>query len=139
MGVNTFIFEALFAVVPILVVVIFAFAIAMIVSPKLRGKMMARQIKAQKQMIEESKDDLIDISTTTAGIGIASNKEVLDQNAEVLKDIELRKAEIEASGIEVKARAVKKGFGSVGSIYCKYCGAVIDNDSTFCKYCGREQ
>ena len=41
--------------------------------------------------------------------------------------------------LKIKAEAVKEGFASNGvkTMYCKFCGAKIDNDSKFCKECGK--
>ena len=53
------------------------------------------------------------------------------QNAEILSD-----------GIEIKARAMKKGFSDkveTNQIFCKNCGKTIDENSKFCKFCGKEQ
>ncbi|MDR3217175.1 MAG: hypothetical protein LBT55_07230 [Clostridiaceae bacterium] len=36
-------------------------------------------------------------------------------------------------------RADGFGYGAKDTIYCKYCGEVIDADSMFCKACGRKQ
>ena len=101
---------------------IFILVFAMMFSPKLRGKMMSKQVKSMKYMMDESKDDIQSISTNMA---------------DATKD-----------GIETTTRAIKKGFTEEDSIYCKYeedsiyckyCGAKIDKDSKFCKSCGKEQ
>jgi hypothetical protein len=131
--------EVMFIIVPILVALIFIFSIAMILSPKLRGKMMARQIKATKHMIDHSKDDLKDIYTTTADIGIKGKKSVLDENADIMKEMAVMEADINSSRYETMARSLKKGFEDEKNIYCKHCGASIDSDSKFCKKCGKEQ
>ena len=99
-------------VVPIMIVCIFTFTFLMLFSPKLRAKFFAHQMKAQKYMLEE--------------------------NEEMLKDINRKTANISKDGIEITARAVKKGF-SGETIYCKHCGNSIDADSKFCKVCGKEQ
>ncbi|MBP3920199.1 MAG: zinc ribbon domain-containing protein [Bacilli bacterium] len=105
--------DALSIIVPIFMALVFVFVIAQIVSPKFRGKMMSRQMKSVKYMMDESKDDIESISTNMA-------------NAT-------------KGGIETTARAIKKGFTDEGDIYCKHCGSKIDNDSKFCKICGKEQ
>ena len=105
-------FDAMFVIVPVFIGIVFVFTIAMFISPKLRGKMMSRQIKAQKYMIDESKEDL---------------KSISDTMAYVTKD-----------GVKTTARAIKEGL-TEESIFCKYCGSEIDEDSKFCKKCGKEQ
>lgn len=101
------------AFIPILIAfagIIFVFAL--IFSPKLMGKFASRRIKATKYMVEESKDDLKDISTNMA---------------EATKD-----------GIKIATGAIRDGF--VGdTIFCKHCGSSIEKDSKFCKECGKKQ
>lgn len=105
-------FELMFIIVPLFIGITFIFTIAMIISPKLRGKMMSRQIRASKYMMDESKEDL---------------KSISDGMAYATKD-----------GIKTTARAIKEGF--VGEfVYCKHCGSKIESDSKYCKECGKEQ
>ena len=82
-------------------------------SPKARAKMMSKQVKSMKYMMDESKEDIHSISTDMA---------------DATKD-----------GIETTTRAIKKGFTEEDGIYCKHCGSKIDADSKFCKSCGKEQ
>ncbi len=99
-------------VIIIVTVLIFAFTFIIMFSPKVRGKILSRQVKSIKYMLNESKDDIQNISTNMA---------------DATKD-----------GIETTARALKKGL-TEESIYCKHCGNKIDKDSRFCKICGKEQ
>lgn len=105
-------FDAIFIIVPIFIGLVFVFMVAMLVSPKFRGKLMSHQVKATKYMMDESKEDF---------------KSISDNMAYATKD-----------GIKTTARAIKEGF-SKDSIYCKHCGSEIDSDSKFCKKCGKEQ
>ena len=130
--------EILFYIVPILIGITFIMTIALMVSPKLRGKLMSRQIKATKHMMDYSKEDLKDILSTSADIGINAEKEILDNNEETMMENATRKANINKKGIEIKANAIKEGL-NVSKIYCKHCGKLIDEDSKFCKSCGKEQ
>lgn len=127
-------FNIIFTIVPILVVCIFIFTFAMILSPKLRGKMMSKQMKSLKYMMEDSEEILTDLSKSAINV----QKNILDENEDTLKDIATKKANISKKGIETTVRAIKKGLDKE-VIYCKHCGSSIDSDSKFCKNCGKEQ
>ena len=105
-------FEIMFIIVPIFVLVIWVFAIAMIFSPKLRAKFMGKQIKATKYMMDENEEDL---------------RSIANKNADISKE-----------SIETTVRAIKRGI-TEDEVFCKYCGKSIDSDSKFCKNCGKEQ
>lgn len=130
--------EILFYIVPILIGLSFIFTIALMVSPKLRGKWMSRQIKATKHMIKYSKEDLKDIISTSKEVEINAEKEVLDNSEDIMKENVIRKANINKEGIEIATTAIKNGLSN-NKIYCKYCGKLIDGDSKYCKVCGKEQ
>lgn len=127
-------FDILFIIVPILIACGFIFTFAMIFSPKLRGKMMSRQFKSIKYMMDESKDDFADIANSAINI----KKNILDNNEDVLTKMVNQEANIIKGGVETTARAIKKGI-TEDKIYCKHCGSPIDSDSKFCKSCGKEQ
>ena len=135
---SVIILEILFFIIPILVVLTFIFTIALMVSPKLRGKWMSKQIEATKHMMEYSKDDLKDILSTSKSVEVNAEKEILDNNEEIMKDNINRKANISKEGIEITAKAIKEGLTN-NKVYCKYCGKLIDSDSKYCKVCGRAQ
>lgn len=135
---SVIILEILFFIIPILVVLTFIFTIALMVSPKLRGKWMSKQIEATKHMMEYSKDDLKDILSTSKSVEVNAEKEILDNNEEIMKDNVTRKANINKEGIEITAKAIKEGLTN-NKVYCKYCGKLIDSDSKYCKACGRAQ
>ena len=84
-------------------------------------------MKDLMKQAESMMDDMIEV-----------RKRILDKHEEDLKDLSLREANIEKEGIKVKAKALKDGFVNE-SIYCKYCGELIDSDSIFCKKCGKKQ
>lgn len=108
---NFDLFNIIFIVVLIIMLLTFVFIIVMIFFPKIRGKIMSHQIKATKYMIDEAQDDLTDIATKTANIA---------------KD-----------GIKITTRAIKEGL-SENHIFCKYCGESIAEDSKYCKKCGKK-
>ena len=129
-------FNVIFTVVMIFSLLIFGFVFAMILSPKLRSKMMKHQIKATKYMMEDSQEELSDIAAVSSNIAIKSRKKVLDENEELLTEMATRNASINKEGVEITARAIKKGL-SKQVVHCKYCGKEIDDDSVFCKFCGK--
>jgi hypothetical protein len=90
-------------------------------SPKGRAKWMGEQIKAMQYMVDENKESLEDLGTTTGNIGVNVQKNIIDQNEEKLKDIATKKAEISKEGVEITARAIKDGFTDNDTIYCKHC------------------
>lgn len=99
---------------------------------------MSKQIEATKHMMEYSKDDLKDILSTSKSVEVNAEKEILDNNEEIMKDNVTRKANINKEGIEITAKAIKEGLTN-NKVYCKYCGKLIDSDSKYCKVCGRAQ
>ena len=103
-------------VIAVLACSIIIFVILSLFSPRVQGKMMK----------------------TTAKTGTIAEKEILDENEDIMSSNERRKANIKKEGIEVTARAIKDGLTS-NKIYCRYCGASIESDSRFCKNCGKEQ
>lgn len=135
---NNPIFDLMFIIVPIFIGCTFIFTFVMILSPKLRGKFMSRQLRATKYMIDESKDDITDIATTASDVLIKAQKNILDENEEVLKDIATRNANISKDSIEITARAIKDGL-TKDTIFCKHCGKTIEEDSKYCKHCGQQQ
>ena len=91
-----------FVVVSLMVGALFIFIIAQMVSPKFRGKLLSRNIKATKYMMDESKDDI---------------KSISDDLANATK-----------GGIETTVRSIKKGITEDDGVYCKHCDAEISND-----------
>ncbi len=130
--------EELFIIVPIVIVVGLVALLVMLVSPKLRGKLMSRQMRSTRYMLEESKDDLEKMVATMGSIAARSKKGILDQNEDILRENATRSANISKDAIEITTSAIRKGLKG-NSIYCKHCGKKIDEDSTFCKFCGKEQ
>ena len=126
-------FNVMFIIIPIFIVLVFVFVIAMIISPKLRGKMMSRQFKSMRYMMEESKDDFSKIGNSLIDV----KKNILDQNEDALTDMANKEAKIKSVGIKSAAKAIKEGL-TENSVYCKHCGAAIDADSKFCKSCGKK-
>ena len=128
------IMDIMFIIVPIFIAIVFILVIVTMISPKFRGKMMSKQIKATKYMMEEVKDDLADMSS----IAIKTGKKIVDENEDTLRDLANKNANIKKDVLETTVRAIKKGFTEEEKVFCKYCGSKINNDSKFCKNCGKE-
>lgn len=79
-------------------------------NPNLQGKILSKQVKSLRNMMDESKD--------------------------TLKSLADDMTDINADSIEATAKAVKKGLTSDDDITCAHCGKKIDKDSKYCKYCG---
>ena len=134
---NNFIFSIVPIIIGVMVIAVFIFVISMMISPKLRGKLMSRQIKSLKYMADYSKEDLENISSTLGEVSINSAKNILDKNEDKLMDITEKTAEMSSVKVEKIARAIKKGL-TEEEVFCKHCGKKISSDSKFCKYCGKE-
>jgi len=128
-------------IIPIIIFIIASsiiiFTIVFMLSPKLQGKWMSRQIKSLKHMTDYSKDDLESIISSMGDISINSTKNIIDENEEKLTDIVEKGSNLSSIAVEKTARAIKKGL-TENNIYCKHCGKSIDSDSKFCKSCGKE-
>ena len=131
-------FDAMFVIVPVIMVIIMAFGITMAISPKARGKWMSKQIKATKYMLDDAKEDLKSMGTTAGNVGVNIKKNILDENEDTLKDMAKREANINKEYIEVTAKAIKEGLSSNNKVYCKHCGKKIDEESKYCMYCGKK-
>ena len=125
--------KILFVIVPIFIIIMFVFTFAMIFSPKLRGKMLSKQIKATKYMLDDVGEDLEDLGSNA--INIKSN--ILSRNEQELRNISSMEANIEKEKVRTISRAIKEGFSD--TLYCKHCGEVIAGDSKYCSYCGKKQ
>lgn len=132
-------FSIVFMVVSVVIAAVFTFTILSILSPKFRGKMMSRQIRATKHMVDYSKEDLENIGSDLGSVVIKTKKSILDEHEEDLKEIANREANIKKGYVKTMASAIHEGLNDNDTIYCKHCGGMIDSDSTFCKHCGKEQ
>ena len=158
----------MFYIVPVIIGIVFVFVIAFIISPKLRGRMMAREIKAMKHMMDAGKEDLKDIASTGGEVMADSAQRILKENMDTLEDIGARAGKIQAETVrrvldenadaiggtfektvDMAAPSVKKMVSAVAEgikegmeeaqVFCKSCGAKIDADSELCKHCGAKQ
>lgn len=110
--VYNYVFWIFFVLIAVFIFLSFIFVFASILSPKFRGKLMSRQVKASKYMMDESKEDI---------------KSIVDDMVYASED-----------GIAKTTNAVKKGL-TEDLMYCKKCGSLITSDSLYCKNCGSKQ
>ena len=68
-----------------------------------------------------------------------SAKYIINENKDDLTNITNTSADIVGGAVTRTAKAIKKGLTEKESVFCKHCGAQIDADSKFCKKCGKEQ
>ncbi len=69
---------------------------------------------------------------------IKTQKHIINDNREDLKDIANTQADVSKDAVKTVASAVKDGLEDE-KMFCKHCGKEIDKDSKFCQYCGKEQ
>lgn len=136
--------DILFYIVPISIGLVAIFIFATILSPKLRGKILSSQIRSTKHMLDYSKEDLQDLMTTTASMGIDAEKAILDKKEDTMRNNATRKANINKDSIEITTKAIKDGLtnsnvSNQNTKYCKECGKKIPSDAKFCAYCGEKQ
>lgn len=136
--------DILFYIVPIFIGLVAIFIFATILSPKLRGKILSSQIRATKHMLDYSKEDLQDLMTTTASMGIDTEKAILDKKEDTMRNNATKKANINKDSIEITTKAIKDGLtnsnvSNQNTKYCKECGKKIPSDAKFCAYCGEKQ
>lgn len=126
-----------FVVITIIAFGIVLFTFVIIFSPKLRAKMMSRNVKSLKYMTDYSKKDIEDIVKNIGDISINSKHKILTENKNKIKEITNIGKEALRDSIKNTLNTVKKSFKD--NNYCKYCGKTIDIDSKYCKFCGENQ
>lgn len=98
--------DVLIAIVPVLVVCTFVFTFVMILSPKARGKWMAKQLEATKYMMEASKDTMKDIGKASAEV----QHDIIEENKDTMKETADMQAEIHKDAVKTTVKAVKDGL-----------------------------
>ena len=116
------------------VIIIFVVTFLFMFNPKIRGGMMKSNMKSVSSMLSGSEGSLESLTESM----IKMKKNIIENNEEDLKELSRKSAEIRSDGVEITARAIKKGLTTDEGIFCKYCGKKIDADSQHCKYCGKE-
>ena len=128
-------------IIPIIIFIVAAsiiiFTFIFMLSPKLQGKWMSRQIKSLRHMTDYSKEDLENIISSMGDISVNSTNNIIDNNEDKLTNIVEKTSDLSSIAVEKTARAIKKGL-TEKNVYCKYCEKTIDTDSGFCKHCGKE-
>lgn len=72
------------------------------------------------------------------GKNIKAAKYLLDDNKDILQELSDTSAKISENAIKTRVKAFKEGLRDE-TMYCKHCGEVIDSNSNFCKKCGQKQ
>lgn len=118
----------------------FIFIFVNIFSSKSRAKMMSKQVKAMRHMVDYSKEDLEELMTDLGSVSANVQNNIVNENEDVLRNVANKTADINKDAIETTIGAIKRGWdgNNTSAQFCKYCGKKIDDDSRFCKYCGKE-
>ena len=93
-------------VIGVLACSIIIFVILSLFSPRVQGKMMSKQIKSVKHMMDYSKDDLKELMKTTAKTGTIAKKEKHEKNERIWSPAS-RKAESQVR-LRRRRKAVQK-------------------------------
>lgn len=105
------------------------------ITPWGREKIMKYRINEKRRLMANLKEDIKDMSKEESEL----KKAIYEDSEDVLKDIAIKEADIASSGDRIRAQVFKDVFSDKVTIYCKYCGKAIDNDSIYCKHCGQKQ
>ncbi|MCF0112228.1 MAG: zinc ribbon domain-containing protein [Erysipelotrichaceae bacterium] len=133
-------FDAIFTIMLVITLLGFGFVIVSIFSPTVRSKMMGRQIRMTKRVLDDNYDTIRDLSGTAADLGVDIQKDIYDRHEDDYHDLAKRKASVYKDADSDIAKAMKEGFSdSSRRTTCRYCGQTIDADSRFCNHCGKQQ
>ena len=75
---------------------------------------------------------------TMSKLHVKTTKYMQQELKDELKDISITNQEIRNESLKRDAKAIKEGFTSGDTVFCKYCGGEIEKDSIFCKFCGKK-
>lgn len=129
--------KIIFIVATVFIGSTFIFVFAMFFSPKLKGKIMSREISAFKHMMNYSKNDVKNIKENMGNISIDSKHDILMQNKNKIKEINNIYYETKKDSIKNTIKDIKGELKN--GCYCKFCEKKIDTDSKYCKNCGKRQ
>lgn len=129
--------KIIFIVATVFIGSTFIFVFAMFFSPKLKGKIMSREISAFKHMMNYSKNDVKNIKENMGNISIDSEHDILMQNKNKIKEINNIYYETKKDSIKNTIKDIKGELKN--GCYCKFCKKKIDTDSKYCKSCGKRQ
>ena len=68
-------------------------------------------------------------------LSIKTAKYLQEENKDELKQITSTSAEIVSEALTTTVQTIKEGLKE--TMFCKHCGKEIDADSKFCKHCGK--
>lgn len=128
------VFNIVFIITLIISIGFFVFVVLMIFSPAMRSKMIGRQLKATKRMLDDNKDTIKDIHNLQADIAIESADNILDKHEKTIEKNMDKMANMSSSSIETTARAIKKGISKTKE--CPKCNSFNEENAKFCQECG---
>ena len=127
-------FNIIFVIVFIISILFFVFVFLMIFSPAMRSKMMGRQLKVTKRVLDDNKDTIKDIANLQADIAIESTDSILDKHEDTIEKNITKMANMSSKSVETTARAIKKGISKTKE--CPKCNELNEENAKFCQECG---
>ena len=128
------VFNIFFILMLLLTIAVIGFVIALMFSPKLKSKMMGRQLKATKQILDDNKETIKDIHNLQADILVESTDNILDKHEKTIKKNVNKLADISEYPIEKAGNALKKGLSNTKE--CPECGKMNSENAKYCQECG---
>jgi len=128
------IFNIIFVIMLLFTIAFFIFVILMIFNPKIRSKMMGRQLKATKMILDDNKETIKDIANLQADIAVESTDNILNKHDKTIEKNMTKMANMSAESIETTARSIKKGISKTKQ--CPECLKFNEENAKFCQECG---
>ena len=126
----------IFIIIFIVSIGFFVFVFLTIFSPKMRSKMLGRQLKITKRVLDDNKETIKDIHNLQADIAIESADKILDKHEDTIRKNVTKMADISSDSVETTARAIKKGISQTKQ--CPECLKFNDEKAKFCQECGKK-
>ena len=114
----------IFVILGFVIFAIFVIAMLSIFNSKFRNKKMGDPMEVSKNMM--------------GGDPMEVSMHMMDNHMDDIKSISTDMAEATEEGVEITARAIKRGLTEEEKQFCKNCGEKVDKDAKFCTKCGKK-